>query len=89
MTVLSPLAANADEDDEDGDHKRGRRCDGPQEQQALVVIVVTVIHGTHFLSLTHSLPLETQALPHRLSARENLQRCKWWQQGKKKGTTYE
>ncbi len=30
--VLLPLAANADEDNEDGDHKGRRCCDGSQEQ---------------------------------------------------------
>lgn len=64
MTVLLPLAANADEDDQDGDHEGGRRRDGSQEQQVLVGIRVrgiclfAVIHDTHSLSLTHSLPLE-------------------------------
>lgn len=58
MSVHSPLAAHADEDDEDGDHKGRRCCDGPQEQQVFIgrvleVCLFAVSHDTR--SLLHPL----------------------------------
>lgn len=91
VTTLSPLAAHADKDDEDGDHKGGCCCDGSQEQQVLVgrvvgIFLVDVIHDTHSLSLTHSLPLELK-----LCHTDRLLRktCRDKGGGKEKDTTYE
>lgn len=42
VSVLLPLAANADEDNKDGDHKGGCCRDGSQEQQVLVGGVVEI-----------------------------------------------
>lgn len=36
LLVALPLATYADEDDEDGDHEGGGRCDGSQEQEVFV-----------------------------------------------------
>lgn len=73
-----PLAADADENNQDGDHEGGRCRDGSQEQQVLVglvrVIFLRRIHHTalpaaHLFTFTGA-----KAEPHEVSAQENLRR---------------
>lgn len=78
---LLPLAADADENNQNGDHKGGCCRDGSQEQQVLVGVAIcplrplrihhTAVPSAHLFTFTRA-----KAQPHAVSAQGNLQRSR-------------